>query len=176
MNTLPSESGKRSIAGLAILTANLEEGRDYIDLFVPMVSECIRVRRPKIVSVADLQSQMKDMFGMQIPLNAMKLVLHRAAKKGYVELRDKTYVPNFGLLDTMNFGARYQDIIRQQYTTIGRLVKYSSDRFSITITETEAENALLAYLEKHDIEILDCFLHVESPMSFKPESNKKLDY
>jgi hypothetical protein len=72
-----NESARRVIAGLAILTANLAEGRDYIDIFVPLVGQCILSSKPKAVSVTELQHQMIDAFGIQIPQNALKLVLNR---------------------------------------------------------------------------------------------------
>jgi hypothetical protein len=87
-----------------------------------------------------------------------------------------TYVPNFEVLAGLNFAPRYEDIIRQQNAAIGRLVTFAADRFRITLTESEAENALLAHIQKHDIEILDCFLNLEAPAVFKPESTKQLDY
>lgn len=72
MDTGERDSAKRIIAELAILTGNLAEGRDYIDLFVPLVSECILSVKPTVVSVTDLQSQMRVTYGMQIPQNALK--------------------------------------------------------------------------------------------------------
>jgi hypothetical protein len=176
MITLANEPGKRVIASLAILTSNLAEGRDYIDLFVPLVCECIWAAKPQVVAATDLQAQMRDTFGIQIPQNALKLVLHKAARKGYVKRQNMTYAPNFEVLAGLNFAPRYQDVIRQQNAAISKLVAFSADRFRITLTESEAENALLAYLQKHDIEILDCFLNLEAPVLFKPESTKQLDY
>lgn len=98
MDTGERDSAKRIIAELAILTGNLAEGRDYIDLFVPLVSECILSVKPTVVSVTDLQSQMRVTYGMQIPQNALKLVLNRAAKRGYVRRQEGTYVPNLEVL------------------------------------------------------------------------------
>lgn len=167
---------KRIIAGLAILTSNLAEGRDYIDLFVPLVSECIWAAKPTVVSVTDLQSWMKVTYGMQIPQNALKLVLNRAAKKGYITRQEGTYVPNLEVLASLNFGTRYQDIIRQQDAAISKLVKFASDRFDTTLTITDAENALLAHIQKHDLEILDCLVGGEAAPTSKLESTPRLDY
>jgi hypothetical protein len=170
------DSVKRIIAGLAILTGNLAEGRDYIDLFVPLISECIWSAKPTVVSVTDLQSRMKATYGMQIPQNALKLVLNRAAKRGYMRRQEGTYVPNLEVLASLNFATRYQDIIRQQDAAISRLVKFASDRFNVALTAADAENALLAHIQKHDLEILDCFLGGQTAPISKLESTPRLDY
>lgn len=169
-------SAKRVIAGLAILTGNLAEGRDYIDLFVPLVGQCIWSGKPSVVSVTALQSQLKDTFGMQIPQNALKLILNRATKRDYVRRQEGAYVPNLEVLAGLNFTTRYKDVVRQQNAAIKKFVKFSSDRFAIRLTEVEAEDALLAYVQKHDIEILECLLNVEAPAPVQPQYTKKIDF
>jgi len=89
------ETAKRVTAGLAILTANFERGKDYIDLFVPFVGECIRSTKPSVVSVTELQSQMKATFGIHMPQNALMLVLNRAKKKGYITEKEKNLCTKF---------------------------------------------------------------------------------
>jgi len=176
LNMAQIEPAKRVIAGLAILTGNFEEGKDYIDLFVPLVAECIRSTKPSVVSVTDLQSQMKATYGMHIPQNALKLVLNRAAKRGYVKSQERTFIPNMEVLANLDFAARYQDIIRQHDAAISRLVKYSSERFKHTITAAEAENALLSHVQKRDLEILECFLSGEVLSESNFETTPRLDY
>jgi hypothetical protein len=174
--TRQSATAKRVIAGLAILTGNLEEERDYIDLYVPLVAQCIWSVKPSVISITELQRQMKETFGMQIPQNALKLVLNRANKRNYVSRQDATYVPNLEAIAGLNFAARYQDTIRQHNATIKKLEKFASDRFDIKLTEAEADNALLAHFQKHDIEILECLINVEKPLAVQPQSTKKLDF
>jgi len=174
--TRKSVPAKRVIAGLAILTGNLAEGRDYIDLFVPLVGHCVWTGKPSVVSVTELQSQMRDTFGMQIPQNALKLVLSRAAKRGYIKRQQGAYVPNLEALADLNFSTRYQDVIKQQNAAIILLTKFASDKFGTKLTQAEAENALLAYFQKHDIEILDCLLSAEAPLLVQTQQTRQLDF
>lgn len=175
MTTIENGSAKRVIAGLAALTGNLAEERDYIDLFVPLVAQCLSTGGSQSVSVADLQRQMKSAFGMQLPQNALKLVLNRAARKGYVKLERGTYCLNREALSRLDFALRYQDIIRQQNAAVKKLVTFASERYKIALTDIDAEKALLAYVQKHDIEILDCFLNAEGIPPSVVAFSKQLD-
>jgi hypothetical protein len=174
--TSRSVPAKRVIAALAILTANMAEGKDYVDIFVPLVGHCIYDRKPSVISVTELQNQMKDTFGMQIPLNALKLVLRRTAKRGYIKEQKGAYVPNLEVLAGLNFGTKYQDVIRQQNDVTKMLAKFASDKFGISLSQAEAEDAFLAYLQKHDIEILEFLLSAEAPPVVQAQQTRKLDF
>jgi len=98
MSIVRSETVKRTIAGLAILTSNLEQGKDYLDLFLPLVGQSILANHPKVISVTDIQHQMSEVFGMQIPQNALQLIFRRAEKRNYII--HHFFVDNFEKLST----------------------------------------------------------------------------
>ena len=70
------------IPSLAILKVNWDEGRDYIENFVPFVAECIRMAPQPEISVGDLQAAVRDTFGINIPQGALQIILGRAARHG----------------------------------------------------------------------------------------------
>ena len=57
------------IASLAILKVNYDEmHKDYVENFVPFFAECIRLSENDIVSTPDLQDDLRNRFGLVIPL------------------------------------------------------------------------------------------------------------
>jgi len=167
---------RQVIAGLAVLTANLGEGRDYIDIFIPLVGQCILQTKPEIVSVTELQRDMKSNFGMNIPQDALKVILNRCDKKGLLKRREKVYIPNYAQIDALNYHGRFEDIIGQQDRAISKLINFAKITRGIEMTEGEAEKALLAYVQKHDIDLLECFLTGQEIAVIKPSLDRKLEY
>jgi phospholipase C len=53
----------------AILMVNDQENKDYYDNFVPMVIESINRSPNEIISINEVQKDMINHFGLDIPLN-----------------------------------------------------------------------------------------------------------
>lgn len=63
------------------------------DAFVPLVAHAILQLKPKVISTKELQEKILSEFGIEIPQNALRVVLNRAKKKGYVRIENSAYVP-----------------------------------------------------------------------------------
>jgi len=145
---------------LAILLVNWDEGKSYIDNFVPFVGQCIVTLRPKVVSVPELQRKMLDDYGLQIPQNSLKTILKRAAKKGYIQPEHNAYIPNYEALKGLDFETTRQQVARKHNAIIEKLINFASKRYGTTLTIEAAENMLLSYVKQHDIELLNCSLGI----------------
>jgi len=56
-----------TISSLALLKVSYERQRkDYFDKFVPMVAECLRRSAEDVVSLPDLQSDLREQIGLQV--------------------------------------------------------------------------------------------------------------
>jgi hypothetical protein len=71
-----------TILSLAILKVNWDEpeSKDYLENFVPLVGECIRLSVDDVISIAELQQDLKTRFGLNIPQNALRSILNRLKK------------------------------------------------------------------------------------------------
>ena len=75
-------SGKL-LASLAMIKTNWDRlGRDYIENFIPLVAECLRLSDAEVVSMADVQSSLRSEFGLELPQNVIQTILNRARKRG----------------------------------------------------------------------------------------------
>lgn len=63
------------ITSLAILKVNWDRGRDYIDLFIPLVADCLRRSPAAEVSLTDVQVCMREQSGLKVPQAALVTIL-----------------------------------------------------------------------------------------------------
>jgi hypothetical protein len=102
-----------AITSLAVLLVNWDEGKDYVDNFVPFVGQCIISLHPEVVSAQELQAKMRHDYGLQVPQNTIKSILKKTAKRGYVQKKGDAYIPDYEVLQTLNFETTRQDVLRQ---------------------------------------------------------------
>ena len=143
-----------AIPSLAILKVNWDEGRDFIENFVPFVAECIRVSPQPEVSVGDLQSAVRETFGINIPQGALQIILGRVAKHGYVRRTQGIYRRDETELAKLDFSKVRDTALRQHGALISKLIKFIEEKFDVEWTEDQAEASLLNYLDDDSSGIL----------------------
>lgn len=142
------------ITSLAILLVNWDQGKTYLDNFVPFVGRCIVLLQPEVVSIQDLQQKMLDEFGFRIPQNSLKTILKKSERKGYIHREDNAYIPNYEVLQALDVEPVRQEILRNHDALLQKLIKFASERYSKSFTNKEGERLLLSYIKQHDIELL----------------------
>jgi hypothetical protein len=136
------------VPSMAILKVNWDEGRDYIENFVPFIAECIRTAPQPEVCLPELQSSVGKTFGFNIPQGALNTILRRAARRGYVERGEGIYRRNDEPLAKLDFSVLRNEVLRKYEALIAKLVDFCAARFSVEWSEDEAEAAFLRYLEE----------------------------
>lgn len=145
---------EESLISLAVLKVNWDQrGKDYVDNFIPFVAEGLRRCPQDHVSVAQLQEVMKGAFGLVIPQGALNTLLRRAERYGYVRRERGVYIR---VLDAIpaTFSAEREAVARQQRALTDKLIAFCKIRHNTEWSAEEAENALLAHLQKASIPIL----------------------
>ena len=93
------------VTSLAILNVNWNRKRDYIENFVPFVSDCLRAASQDEVSLQQLQADVVARFGLRIPLSALRTILGRAQQRGYVRPEHGIYRRNADALANQNLSS-----------------------------------------------------------------------
>jgi hypothetical protein len=143
-----------AIASLAILKVNSDAGHDYIDGFVPFAVECLRLADQREVSLEELDGRLRKEFGFNVPLPALKTVLHRAARDGFVEVKGGIYIRTAATEASGTFPARRAEALRRYRGLVDRLVAYAAERHELTWSREEAEAALYAHIQDQAVPIL----------------------
>ncbi len=145
---------ERVIASLAVLKVNWDAGRDYIDNFVPFVVECIRTARDPEVSLPELQTDILSTFGLRIPQTALKTILKRAFKAGYLKRSEGIYIRDDSAVEKINVAAARDVALRRHEALVRKLIDFCETKYRVKWSQEEAEVALLSYLEEHSVPIL----------------------
>jgi hypothetical protein len=144
-----------AIISLAVLKVNWDVSRkDYLENFVPMVAECIRRSPDEVVSLASVQRDLRTSFGLSIPQNAIKTILRRINKRGYVVAENRAYKPNRPKLEELQFQQVQQSVIAKHESLIRSLKSFCLTKFNVDMSDDELENALQSYLEENQLAII----------------------
>lgn len=146
-----------TILSLAILKVNWDEpeSKDYLENFVPLVAECMRLSPDDVVAVPALQQALKTRFGLLVPQNALKSILKRAKKHGYVRQENKILYPIRDRLETLNFKEVQQRVLGMEESLVKNLISFVSKRFGLSWAQEEAEASLLSYLEENHLVVFN---------------------
>lgn len=150
-----SQARGTTISSLAFLKVNWDQYRkDYLDNFVPLLAECIRTSEADVVSQAELQTDLRDKFGLNFPLHAIKVLLPRLLRHRYISVSRGVYKRDKTALKRLDFKDAQQKVLRIHESIVGSLVKFSRERLHLEWTEEGAESALLSFLESSQTMLL----------------------
>lgn len=141
------------IISYAILKVNYDERKDYIENFVPMFLECIRVAENDIISLNELQEIFHMKFGLLIPIHTIDMIVKRIKIKGYISISKKKLVREDEKINSLNFHEKHLNIMENHEKLIKSLIVYCEKKFNLKLTEQEAESALLNYIENNQLSI-----------------------
>ena len=135
------------IVGLAMLKARWEvQQKDYLDNFVPLAAECIRLSESEVVSLQELQDGLQKRFDLRIPQKTVGTLLRRLADYNYVSAQNRAYYKNPDALLSLDFSKTQKEFLKSYEHIVEVLRKFASEKHKTEWTEKDAENALLGYL------------------------------
>jgi len=148
-----------TLVGLAMLKVNFDqEGGDYLDNFVPFIAESLRETKPDVVAPTDLQRDLLERFGLDIPLAAIDLLLRRTRGRGYVRLQHGAYRPVTAKLDQVTFGKAHALASQRVRMVVSRLRQFSTEKHKVEWNDEETHGALAAYLAQYGTVVLSARL------------------
>ncbi|MFA6571172.1 MAG: hypothetical protein WCT77_08035, partial [Bacteroidota bacterium] len=145
-----------AITSLSILKVHWDEfQKDYIDNFVPFVGNLISIKDYTEIKIENFIIDFEKEYGLKIPYFAMKSILIRA-KNNYSLIKEENhqYIPNIKQNPFQNFAQCSKDQLRKHNKIISELIKFSKDKYNKEITENEADDVIIKYLKKYDIDIV----------------------
>ena len=147
-------SSAQVITSLAVLTVNWDNGKSYLDNFVPFTAQCIKSLNPQMITVNDVQNKLKDDFGFDVPQNTIKSILKLTTKRGYTKLSNKAYLPVKTQLDKLTFDSTRQQMVTYHDTLLQKFTEFSFQKYERKLTNDEAEKLLFSYLRQNYLDII----------------------
>lgn len=144
-----------ALVSLAILKVNWDRlGRDYIENFVPFIAEALRQIADDVVSLPLLQKDLRERFGLDLPLNPLRQVLQRAAKQGFVRRQSGVFYRNPERLNELNFAAVRSAVVSIHDRLLPRLRDFVRTERGTDWSEEQAAAAIHAFLAEQGLKFL----------------------
>lgn len=143
----------QTIASLALLKASREAGKDHLDTFLPMVTECIGTLGKDVISITDMQRTIREQFGLDIPQSAIEAVLKKARRCGYVVLERKAYRPKWEALKTLSFVEERRRVLEAQERFNASFIAYCGEHHAVNLTSDDADRAIQALLREDQLKV-----------------------
>lgn len=144
-----------ALASLAILKVNWDEsGIDYIECFVPFVVECVRRSSDDAISLPALQSDLKTQFAIDMPLNALKMVLTRARKRGFLRKEHDVLYRNIEQCSKTRFKERQAKVEATYDAVLQRLQQYAKEHNNLDWSASDASAGLNTFLRDNSLALL----------------------
>lgn len=96
-----------ALTSLAVLKVNADRGGDYISTFVPFVAAALFQSESDVISISEVQSQLKQEFGLDIPQGPPRTILDRSVRDGFARRDAKLYVRNLDALRLVPAHSRF---------------------------------------------------------------------
>ncbi len=144
-----------ALVSLAILKVNWDRlGRDYIENFVPFVAEALRHNNDDAVSLPALQKDLRQRFGLDLPLNPLRQVLQRAARHNFVHRQYGVFYRNPPQLATLNFAEVRNAVVSIHDRLLPKLRDFVRTERRTEWSEEEAAAAVNGFLADQGLKFL----------------------
>src|SRR2546428_1569361 len=113
-----------TLTSLAMLKVNADEGRDYIDNFVPFIGFVLERHRPDPVTATVVKELLTQEFGLNIPQHPTEYALRRLVDRKH--LRRDGYVYRIGMpVPISDIEARRVSLRHQHEAVVERLRQFA---------------------------------------------------
>lgn len=160
------------IVSLAILKVNWDRNERYINNFLPFVLECINREKKNEIELISLQSDLSSTFGLEFPLNVLKSILKVAEQKKFIIRKGDIYFKNKDI-PILSFSKEIETMLRTHEAVINKLIEFCKTKHDVTWTNSVADEALLAFVKKYSIDMLDLKMEVGLQI---PESKTREEF
>jgi len=124
-----------------------------------MVAECLRRSPEDIVSLPDLQRELREQFGLSLPQNAIRTVLKRARKQNYVRVETGVYYRNEDELEKSVFHSEQRRVMLEHDSLVKEFVEFAARHLSVELSVEDADAALQSYLAENQLQLVNAVTH-----------------
>jgi hypothetical protein len=152
----PTSPKSRSVlTGLAVLKVNWDRlGKDYVENFVPIVVECLRGAADDEVALPELQNSIREQFGLLLPLNSLRVIIKRAAKRGFLRRDSGVFYRVRDKCDDPAFRDAQRKVESIHARVVGELREFANSEHGRDWNDDEAEIALHAFIRESSLSLL----------------------
>ena len=167
---------RRSLVSLAVVTAMWEQrGHDYLDNFVPFVATLANARSITCIQrdhIPDLCDQFHDEFGLKLPFHPMVSLLNRCARRHLLHRSHGAYTIDQRVCSELCFANKRDLYTQKEGDLLKAFASYAHDTFGESVDISDAEDALLQFLRRFDMEVVLSRSRSQSALPERPKGKK----
>lgn len=157
--TVIKMSKNNAFVAQAMLSSYLEiNAQDYLQLLLPFIGVCLPTKINTIISIEDLQKELQNRFGLEIPCNVIERLLIRLCKKkrgGCVKRNQNVYTLE-AIYDTKDFDDKSFKIKTSIDAVLRKMKSFmKKKKFLSDITDDKMKEFLITFLETYNYTIYD---------------------
>jgi hypothetical protein len=146
---------KNTIVGLAIIKANWDKNKkDYLENFVNFVVHLIVSKKIKEITAQGISEEFEKEWGLRIPYYPMVSILNRVKTRGFIRKEQGKFHAVEERIKENDFLKISAEQNRKWEKVVSEFVGYCKNKYESTISNEDAEQIFIAYLKKHDLDIL----------------------
>lgn len=163
----------KTLFGLALISYNWENNKkDIIDSYIPLVCNSIRSKTHSKVTRENVQDDFKEFYGINIHLGPIESILKRMAKNGLVNKQAGEWIVNYEKVCELVKTEEKDELDIAFKELIVDLNKYSTEVFSVQLSNEEIEAGIIAFFKENDLDLLFANNNGESVLPKVKESKK----
>jgi hypothetical protein len=146
----------RLLSTMAVVVATADEGKDYLQSFMPFVADLLRGwSKGRAVEPAELSVALCEAWGFpSVPAAVSEVLLQRAQKDGLVLNIERKYFPNHErLIDVPDLSEKRQEMLAELNVLAEAVVAYAREVHNLDWTEAQASAALERLTEDYGAEL-----------------------
>lgn len=150
-------SNEKGLISFAIISAEWDNNRDYLDMIIPFVLNSINAHKQTgIVSLIETKERLKEEFGISILSNLLELIFKRLTNEeyAYLKLEKSTFYLTGKEIKTEQFEKDRLTARENQQRVLKELFRFL-DSNDVEYNKTEIESDLIKYLSKYGYKVLE---------------------
>ncbi len=162
----------QAVKSVAILKANLDQGKEFLDNFIPFIASIAKEKKYERVDIKRIQDDFLSTYGLKIPYHALRAILSKCIHCKLIKPNHDGYLFITAEIEKQPVNIHNKEKEIQLQNLLVNFNEYSSKEFNKVFTENDLTNLLVEFLKKYDAELLID----ESLIEFEPEEDFKNSY
>lgn len=148
MEITKSEQSLSNAVGYAILAVDIDEKRSFLDYYIPMVAECIRISKSDYVNESIISEKLTENFSIKLPKHVVHATLKKLKKRNFLKFDPslKIYKPNYTELEKSTFKQKQLKVLEDHSNLIVSLKSYLEINYDENLSNEQVEQAFEDYL------------------------------
>lgn len=149
-----SDGAIRGLATVALLKVNYDAHVDHLDLYTPFVLDTLRAWGGDDFLPEDLAAEIASRQGLEIPVDALRTLLKRTCKKGYLRREYGRFFRNADKPIDVDLVPQREAIERKHRAVATQFIEFARAHRVQVRDEEEALGIILNFLEANEVAIL----------------------